>query len=44
MNHIEKEYADSEYEDDILIQDILDTIQGEDSWYYIYGKKQVESA
>lgn len=44
MNHIEKEYEGSEYEDDILIQDILDTIQGEDSWYYIYGKKQVERA
>lgn len=39
MNHIEKEY-----EDDVMIQNSFETIQGKDTWYYVYGKKQLESA
>lgn len=39
MNNIEKEYVD-----DMMMQNTFETIQGKDTWYYVYGKEQLESA
>lgn len=39
MNNIEKEYVD-----DVMIQNGFETIRGKDTWYYVYGKEQLESA